>query len=103
MQRVFIGLLVGVCLLMFSLPLMAADSPKGLDLSTLQTLDNAQLNQVRGQGWGDSYPPGISMQANYPNPPYINGTQHAWDNFTYHTTNGNGPKTVGHSRVFQGG
>ena len=51
MQKVFIGLLVGICVIMFSSPLMAADTPEGTNLSTLQAIDDAQLSQIRGQGW----------------------------------------------------
>jgi hypothetical protein len=52
MQKLFIGLLVGICVIMFSLPLMAADSPKGIDLSTLQVLDNAELSKMQGKFLG---------------------------------------------------
>ena len=101
MQRVFVGLLVVVCGLMFASPLLAVDSPKGMDLASLQTLDNAQLNQMRGQGW-IGYPYGHAVVQGYlPNPPYQQGILKAWDNLGY-KENGNGPKAVGHSRVFQG-
>jgi hypothetical protein len=36
---------------MFSSPLMAADTPEGTNLSSLQAIDDVQLSQIRGQGW----------------------------------------------------
>lgn len=62
MQRPLVGLLVGMCLLLFTSPLIAADAPKalaGMEMSTLQELDDDQLGQIYGtgpfnNGW-DSY------------------------------------------------
>jgi hypothetical protein len=53
MQRGFIGLLVGICLLFFTSPLLAADTFNVLsdrEMSTLQELDDAQLGQINGTG-----------------------------------------------------
>jgi hypothetical protein len=46
---------------MFASPLIAANSPEGLNLSTLQALDNSQLDQIRGQGWEELLPQGLSL------------------------------------------
>jgi hypothetical protein len=51
MKKLFVGLLVGICVIMFSSPLMAADTPESTNLSSLQAIDDAQLSQIRGQGW----------------------------------------------------
>ncbi len=59
MKRVFIGLLVGICVIMFVAPLMAGDLPEGADLSTLQALDNAQLERITGKYQPGSLPNGF--------------------------------------------
>ncbi len=103
MKKVFIGLLVGVCVIMFSLPLMAADTPKGLDPSSLQAVTDAQLVQMRGQGY-DTWVPGLQMQYDkyYPmemTPPYLNGLAKA-GNIHY---DGKGESAVVNSRAFNDG
>lgn len=61
MLKLLIGFLVQICVIMFASPLIAADSPEGLNLSTLQALDNSQLDQIRGQGWEELLPQGLSL------------------------------------------
>lgn len=53
MLRPFVGLVLGMCLLLFASPLIAADTPKalaGMEMSTLQALDDTQLGQIYGTG-----------------------------------------------------
>ena len=94
MQKVFIALLVVVCVFMFAVPLMAADSPMGMALASFQALDNAQLDQIRGQGW-EGRPEGFK---NFTPPnPYPHGLDTAYlKNGTYSEEN---PNTL-NSRVF---
>jgi hypothetical protein len=90
MQKAFIGLLVGIGVIMFALPLMAADLPGGMDGSTLQALSDSQLNQVRGLGPA-GLPPGLASQA------------HASDGLTRaneNLSNGNAQQARVNSRVF---
>ena len=73
MHRVFVGLLA-ICILLLAVPLMAADSPMGMELASFQALDNAQLDQIRGQGW-EGRPDGFR---HFFDPPYPQGVVNAY-------------------------
>jgi hypothetical protein len=74
MQKILVGMLVGILVIVMASPLLAADAPKpmmGLDLASLQVVDDAQLGELRGTGHDPvivvTSPPSAFTNSNSPN------------------------------------
>jgi hypothetical protein len=72
MQKILVGMLVGILVIVMASPLLAADAPKpmmGLDVASLQAVDDAQLGELRGTGLVlvVESPPSAVTNSNSPN------------------------------------